>query len=191
MAIETHDVQTTMSEVIRQAALGNACAFETLYDAYRSRLFHYFFHDTSDQASAEELTQSFFVKLWRVLPRYQDRGLPFTAWLYRLAHNHLMDHFRSQRRCLSFNEPLDTALGRCDEHADRELQRSEDGFLLRRALATLRPKQREVVVMRFFQQLSTCEIAAALGMTEGAVRVQQMRALQALRRELDGQGVNR
>ena len=181
----------TVPESVRRAVTGDVCAFEELYEAHRTRMFRYFYQHTSDQADSEELTQSFFVKLWRALPQFEDRGVPFVAWLYRMARNHLVDHYRSMRRRAAFSEPLETADGRRDERATIDLQRCEDSLVLTHALDALRPKQREIVVLRFYAQLNTTEIATVMGMTEGAVRVQQTRALQAMRRELDREGVTR
>lgn len=181
----------TVPESVRRAAEGDVCAFEELYETHRVRMFRYFYQHTSDQADSEELTQSFFIKLWRALPQFQNRGVPFVAWMYRIARNHLVDHYRSAQRRGAFSEPLEHAEGRGDDGATTDLQRCEDSLVLADALATLRPKQREIVTLRFYAQLDTAEIAGVMGMTEGAVRVQQMRALQAMRRELEREGVPR
>jgi RNA polymerase sigma-70 factor (ECF subfamily) len=116
------------------------------------------------------------------LPRYEQRGLPFNAWVFRIARNAVIDAARRTRD----TDPLETALT-VEERArgPAELAEAADERLaLVDAIASLTPEQRDVIAQRFFADLSVAEVAAVLGKRPGTVRVVQFRALAALRRRL-------
>ena len=125
-----------------------------------------------------------FLKAWQAIPRYEARGVPFKAWLYRMAHNQMVDHFRT-RRPTSDLEGIDPPVASEAEETVIALEMSE---ALERALANLSEDHRQVLTLRFLMEKSAREIGEIMGRKEVTVRGLQMRALQALRREIEETG---
>lgn len=164
--------------LVRRAAVGDADAFARLYDAYAPRLRRFLRHQLGDQDAAEELLQRVFLKMIEALPRYRSRGLPFGAWVFRVARNAVIDHRRTSHPAVSLDAAIEQAATRGDPVESAE--RSQDRALLQAALDRLPADQREVLVWRFFADLSPAETAALMGRSNGAVRALQHRALVAL-----------
>jgi RNA polymerase sigma-70 factor (ECF subfamily) len=117
------------------------------------------------------------------LPRYEERGLPFGAWLFRIARARLIDHWRRQgRRPLVALEDTETGPQLSQDIPEDEIAVSE---MIQRALRVLTEEQREVVVLRFLVGMSLEEVARAMGKSVGAVKALQHRALSALARYLE------
>ena len=176
--VDDVDVDTLVS----RAKAGDAEAFSALYDLYADRVYRFVVVRVPQPADGEDLLQQVFVKVIESLPRYEQRGLPFGAWLFRIARNTVIDFARTRRAA----EPLGDEAGRqVDPHEPSSiLERRADHLAVRAALAELTTEQRDVVVLRFFAGLSHAEIAAVLGKREGNIRVIQHRALEALRRRM-------
>ena len=181
------DDEAAINALVRRAAAGDAAAFAGLYDAYAPRLRRFLRHQLLGDADvAEELLQRTFVKMIEALPRYRSRGLPFGAWVFRIARNAVIDH----RRTAHPGVPLDEALDRASDEGDpvAAAERGHDRARLRAALDALPADQRDVLVWRFFADLSPAETAALMDRSDGAVRVLQHRALVALRGILEPAG---
>jgi RNA polymerase sigma-70 factor (ECF subfamily) len=174
--------QRDIEQLVRDAKAGDARAFDALVDLYADRIYR-FVRSRVAASDAEDVTQRVFVRMIEGLPRYEERGVPFGAWLFRIARNTIVDDVRERRD----DVPLDVAIGH--EHpapGPAEFVASAAGnAAVRVALAYLPADQRDVLALRFFGDLSTREIAAALGKPEGSVRVLQFRALRAMRRRLE------
>ena len=188
MAIEQTTERATMSareaaELVAKAQQGDQMAFATLYEQYRPLVYRFLRRrlDGSDEA-VEDLTEDVFVKLYEKLDRYVERGLPFTAWLYRIAHNQLVDYVRTLPR--HFAQPLDVVADVPEQQASSEYRSVLDRETLEPALARLTAEQRQAVELRFLQGMSVAETAAAMGRSEEAVKKLQARALANLRRTL-------
>jgi RNA polymerase sigma-70 factor (ECF subfamily) len=165
--------------LVERAAAGDASAFAALYDMFAPRVRRFLRHQLGDADLAEELLQRTFVKMIEALPRYQPRGLPFGAWVFRIARNAVIDHRRTTHPAVS----LDAAAERLSERGDPVVaaERADDRETLRTALGTLAADQREVILWRFFADLTPAETATLMGRSNGAVRVLQHRALVNLR----------
>lgn len=176
-----------LSAVILHAQEGDQRAFDALYGRFADRLYRYLYARVGDAAYAEDL----FGELWlRVVERLERFHPPvsgvepaFTAWLYRVAHNLAID---SLRRGGSAGLPLDLELASRDPTPDEQAIAGEERLSLRAAIERLTPDQREVVMLRFFEERSNAEVAALTGRSEGAVKVMQHRALGTLARLLGG-----
>lgn len=168
-----------LDQALERARAGDADAFGALYDAYVERIFRYVRLRVGDEMESEDLTEHVFIRAWQAIRRYQDRGRPFSAWLYAIAANVLTDHFRSQRpRGILDPDLIDPSPARDPvAAAETNSQRSA----LERAIRRLSPDQQQVIILRFIEGLSPAEVAATLGKREGTVRVIQHRALVALR----------
>jgi RNA polymerase sigma-70 factor (ECF subfamily) len=178
-------MEERLERTVELARAGDREAFGRLYEELAPRIYNYFYHHLSGQSTtAEDLAEEVFVNVLTRLDSYTDRGLPFSAWIFRVAHNRLVDYFRSQHRRPQIS--LENAGQAADLVPERELQRVVDRQTLMAALEQLTPDQRNVIVLRFLQHLSLAETALALDKSEGGVKKLQERGLDALRRVLTG-----
>jgi RNA polymerase sigma-70 factor (ECF subfamily) len=173
------------AEFVRLAQQGDATAFAALYEGYSSHVRGYLRrrHDGSDE-TIDDLTADVFMKLYEKLDRYVERGLPFTAWLYRIAHNCLIDYVRKLPRQTA--SPLDELMDVQDRETGIEYGQVLDRHVLEPAMKRLTHEQRQTIEFRFLQGMSVAETSAAMGRSEEAVKKLQARALMSLRRILVG-----
>lgn len=159
------------------AKSGDARAFEALYERYMSRIYRYCLVRLGTREDAEDATSAVFASLVRGLGRYEDRGLPFAAYLFRIARNAVVDQLRRRRLCL----PLEEAEERPAHDAEPDPLALSDRLELLTALRELPDLHREVVVLRFVEGYEASEVAKMLGKSETAVRSIQHRAVERLR----------
>jgi RNA polymerase sigma-70 factor (ECF subfamily) len=157
-----------------EAAQADPARFVDVYDRYVDRVWAYVSRRAGSRTVAEEITSEVFHEALANLPRFEWRGAPFAAWLYRIAANALADHWRRQGR-----ESQDPLPDLPDEREHEELQRRVSLFQLVDRLPDL---QRRVIEMRFVEDKSIRDVAAALDRSEGAVKQLQLRALENLRK---------
>lgn len=168
-------------DLIQQAQAGDGGAFSELYERYAPEIRRYLLgHLDGHPEIAEDLTADVFVKVLLRLGSYQIGGAPFSAWLYRIARNHLIDYQRARAR--QPVGPLDAASAVAAPNAEATLDRSLDRHELASALKHLTQDQRRVVALRFLEGYSTTETAALMGKTEEAIKKLQARGLLQLRR---------
>jgi RNA polymerase sigma-70 factor, ECF subfamily len=171
--------------LVQQAKAGDAAAFGKLYDGCIDKVYRYVFFRVSDPQTAEDLTSEVFLKAWENFGRYEPHS-SFVAWLYTIARNTVIDHYRTHKQAVSLDE-IAASVGRADPGTERiELQ--DDVKEMQASLQYLTEEQREVLVLKFIAGLDTAEIARRLRRTEGAIRALQMRGLQALGRRMDSNG---
>ena len=173
----------TDAALVVAAKTGDARAFGELYERYRDAIYRFCLARTGTSHDAEDLTSDVFMKALQSIDRYQERGLPFAAFLYRIARNAAIDRSRTLKQPLSVDELVTQPASRQNVEADAML--AVDRSILLAALTKLKTEHRDVIVMRFIEGYSALEVAAALGKTEGAVRTLQHRALERLRKEFD------
>jgi RNA polymerase sigma-70 factor (ECF subfamily) len=170
-----------LGDAIARAKQGDRDAIQFLYIRFADGVHECIERLVHDPHDAEDLTQTVFIKLIRVIHRYEDRGVPFVAWINRVARNTALDHLRVARRVVPFGEVRDEALPNGEFDYERL-------WSLRDALGQLPAAQREVFVLRQFAGLSPVEIAERLGKSEGSVHGLHHRARGTMRsalRELD------
>jgi len=178
MQIDVHDL-------VERARQGDRQAFGELYEHFSPRIYNYLYYHLNCRAQpAEDLAEEVFVKILKKLGRYQDRGLPFSGWIFRIAHNHLIDHLRAHPKhgVMSIDDCQDLPEQRSERTLGLALTHTE----LSQALGHLTQEQRRVVVLRFLQGMSTSETAGVLGKTEDSVKKLQARGLQVLKTNLSG-----
>lgn len=173
--------------LIPRCQQGDRAAIETVYDLYGDRLYRYLLARLGDPDAAAELTTEVFVRMIQHIGSFRlsrkDPANVFSGWLYRIAANLVADHHRSQRRQhLELPDELPAPADGPDPY--QHLAQRETTRQLSAALHELSEEQRLVVVGRFVEEMSTAEVAAWLGKSEGAVKSLQHRALRALGRLL-------
>jgi len=173
-------------DLVRKAQDYDPEAFGEIYERYYNGVYRYIYYRVGEQTLAEDLTMEVFVKAMEAIDTYTFRGVPFSAWLYRIASNLVVDHFRRQpaQGAVSLEEKLVASM----EVPAQALESEFAHHALRRALAELTDDQQQVVILKFVDGLSNLEVAQILGKTEGAVKSLQHRALASLGRALGEQG---
>ena len=161
-----------------EAAQADPARFVDLYDRNFHRVYAYVIRRTGVRAEAEDITSEVFERALTNLSRFEWRGVPFVAWLYRIAANALADRRRETARDSSDPPP--------DVPDTRESEQIERRAMLSELVERLPDAQRQVIEMRFAEEKSIREIAAALDRSEGAVKQLQLRALQNLRKSMEG-----
>lgn len=159
----------------------DATMFAQLYGCYVDKIFKYVYGKIGKVTEAEDLTAQVFMKAWQAIGRYRRTEYPFSAWLFRIAHNLVVDYFRTQKETLSI-ERLPFEIDAGTDSLDTVAQRTLTAADLRKAIAQLTEAQREVIVLKFLEGYSTEETARIICKDEGAVRALQHRALLALKR---------
>ncbi len=179
----TNEQQMTrlVSQAVRRAQAGDREALGFLYVRYADNVYGYVRSIVHDTHEAEDVTQQVFAKLIKVIGKYEERDVPFFAWILRVARNLAVDHLRRQR-VIPVEEVRTTTERSGDPIAG---QRMTD---LREALAELPKDQCEVLVLRHFAGLSPPEIAKLTGRSEGSIHGLHHRGRKALRAELAGRG---
>lgn len=173
--------------VDRCVAARDPAAFGALYDRFLDRVYRYLYYRVGNRPDAEDLAEQVFTKAWDAIPRFRWQGKPFLAWLYRLAHNVLVDHVRTHKPVISLDND-DRPIEIASDASTRELERQLDADLLGRAISQLTADQQQVIVLRFIEGYDSVQIARIMDKREGAIRALQLRALLRLRRVLDKQG---
>lgn len=171
-----------IERLVDEARSADAWAFGQLFDHYHLPIYRYVVSRVHSPADAEDLTQLVFVKALEALPRYEQRGVPFGGWLFRLARNTIIDHARTRHDHAELDAAADRATDEAGPEAATLLRQDLDAVA--RALAGLTDEQRETIELRFFAGLSAREAAEAMGKQEGTVRGLQFRAIASLRRSL-------
>lgn len=178
------DRQELDTELVKLAQEGDTDAFGQLYERYSPAVFRFLFSHIDNRLDAEDLTEDVFIRIWRSLPGYRHQGIPFVAYVFRVARNRLIDYYRRSKRNKDQVSLDDIVIG--DHQADpgdivdNGLEHQE----IQALLGDLRDDYRMVLTLRFMGDLSPDETAEVMGRTSGAVRVLQHRALAALRKML-------
>ncbi len=133
---------------------------------------------------AEDLLSQTFLNAWDAFDTYKPRGFPFSTWLYRIAHNLVVDHYRKreERSVISLDDPAGQKVPSKDPSVPSQGERALVKQSLRSAISHLTENQQQVIILKFIQGLDIHEIAYQMGKTDGAIRALKFRALQALRR---------
>jgi len=175
--------QTKIIRLVKRAVGGDFAAFGELYGIYLDRIYRYVFYQVKDKMTAEDITEEVFIKAWKAINSCKGREQTFSPWLYRIAHNHVIDIFRSQPRERTIEMETVAELSHPEVEVETELDHQE----LLDGIACLPPNQRQVITLKFIEELDNHEIGQIMGKNQGAIRVLQMRALAKLREKLNGE----
>lgn len=162
-------------------------AFRPLYQRYYEQIFRYIFRRCESEAEAADICSQVFLKALKELPKYENRGLPFSAWLYRIAANEVSMFYRRQKkqRVVSADTSLmrelaDNSEGEGQQRQQLEVQEQQ----LRKLLKTLKPEELSLIEWRFFEQRPFAEIANLLDISEANAKMRTYRLLNKLRKKM-------
>ncbi|MBK9748084.1 MAG: sigma-70 family RNA polymerase sigma factor [Chloroflexi bacterium] len=170
-------------ELITQAQSGDEGAVSLLYETHVDAIFEYVRYRVDSKSTAEDLTSEVFLRMVRGLANYRDQGTPLRAWLFRIAANLIVDHYR-QRKWVSAGSLLDEVASDDTDPIER-LARSEDQLRLHLAIRALPEEYQDLLLLRFMENLPHTEIATIMNKSADALRAMQHRALKALAKQFE------
>ncbi len=161
-------------------------AFGQLYERYVDRIYNYVYYRTGNAADAEDLTARIFERALNHIGNYRDQGVPFSAWLYRIAHNLVANWYRdrSRRKIVSIDDVSQWVV--TDHGPEFATQLMQDKEALLEALSRLPSDRQELLILKFVERLSNSEIGDIMGRSEGAIKSLYHRTLLALREDMVG-----
>ena len=175
---------------ILKAQKGDNQSFGLLYDHYVKKIYRFIFLKVSSRQEAEDLTHEVFLSAWQKLPNFKIKGFPFSSWLYRIARNRVIDHYRTSKKHIDLDALGDTLekhfLQDSENHFDR-IDIDIDIKKIKKAISQLNENQQEIIQMRFIEDLSPKEISQILIRKEGTIRIIQHRAIEKIKKILDNQ----
>jgi RNA polymerase sigma-70 factor (ECF subfamily) len=160
-------------------------ALAEIYDRYAGRIYNYIYYRLGDEALAEDLTGTVFAKMLEAIRHSKSWNSSFSGWLYRIAHNLVVDHVRRAQQTMPPGSA--PAMVSAEQDPARLVEHRIEEERLRRALLKLTGDQAQVIALKFAEGMSNAEIARIMGKTEGAVKSLQFRAVAALRRILEAE----
>ena len=173
--------------LLQQVRRGDADAFASLYQANVQAVFRYIAFRVNDSQLAEDLTGDVFIRALKSISTYEDQGKPFIAWLYRIAHARVIDHYRQSGRRPEAADLEEQALEAPDD-MDATLLRRHAAKVLREAIRDLTDDQQQVIVLRFIEGQRIDVVAEQMGKQVNAIKQLQHRALHALAARLERAG---
>ncbi|MCP4360085.1 MAG: sigma-70 family RNA polymerase sigma factor [Chloroflexi bacterium] len=178
------NVEIDDAVLIQQAKI-DGDAFGLLYERYYDKIYNYVYYRTSNVADAEDLTAKVFMRAMKHIGRYEDKGVPFSAWLYRIAHNLVANWHRdnSRRQIISIDDISHWRIS--EDGPEFATQLLDDKEALLQAIRRLPADRQELLVLKFVEYLSNSEIGEIMGRSEGAIKSLYHRTLLALRKDFE------
>lgn len=174
--------------LIRSSIDGDSEAFEALYLHYMEKIYRYIYFRVGDEAQAEDMTEDVFVRAWEALPNFKLSESRFSSWLYTIAHNLLVDHYRRRNPAQISTDDL-ARYADPGDLPERIVGKKQEFDVLAKSIMQLDDLEQQVLLLRFVEGLSHREIAAIIGKSQTASRVIQHRALKSLRALLARRGI--
>ncbi|MDD5590690.1 MAG: sigma-70 family RNA polymerase sigma factor [Dehalococcoidales bacterium] len=172
--------------LVQRAKQNDQEAFTQLYEKYFDKIYRYVSLKIGDRMEAEDITQQVFLKAIKSISSFKWKGFPFSSWLFRIAHNQVVDYLRKKTKRETV--ALDETLLASDDDPQLAFERKLNIEQLAMATKKLTPAQQEVISLRFAGDLPIAQVAKAMGRSEGAIKALQHSAVLALRKELTGMG---
>lgn len=171
-----------ISDLIARAQKGDKDAYGEIYKIFVKRIYRFINFLVWDRQLAEDFTQETFFKGWKSITSFQEKkGASFQAFLFAIARNLVID-WQRKKKDLPIYEGMDFV---SEEDSESDIRRSEEQKMVWDALYELEFKERHIVVLRYFEELSFCEIAKVVGVREGALRVRVHRSIAKLKKILE------
>ena len=168
--------------LVRRAQQHDQAAFAQLYEANFNKIYRYVALRIGNETEAEDVTQQVFINALKSISSFRWKGIPFSAWLFRIAHNQVVDYLRKKTR--QATAPLDESLVSHDDNLQLAAERKLDIEQLVSATRHLTQAQREVISLRFAGELPIAQVAKVMGKSQGAIKALQHSAIVALRKAL-------
>ncbi|HZT53380.1 MAG TPA: sigma-70 family RNA polymerase sigma factor [Gaiellaceae bacterium] len=183
------DSTERVRELVERGQQGDRDALEELYLMHFDRIYSYLHVSVGNRHDAEDLTTQTFLRMLEKIGSFRWQSAPFSAWLFRIAHNLAMDHFRARRR---WQPEADVPEQPGEEEPSAELAAMQTigRESLLKLIERLSPEQQQVLTLKFVFNLANAEVAAILGKTEGAIKSLQHRALVSLEKQVERQGAS-
>ncbi|MEK7672591.1 MAG: sigma-70 family RNA polymerase sigma factor [Patescibacteria group bacterium] len=181
--------EVEIEALVKSVQNGDQEAFAKIYDVFIDPIYRYVYYRVNS-AEAEDLIETVFLKAWENIKQYKHDKKSFAAWLFRIAHNLVVDHYRSSKD--KVYEELNAQLPDLNRQHNpiKSTQNILDNQMLKEAIGSIKREYREIIIHKFVNELSNKEIAEVLNKSEGSLRILQFRALKALRNVLEEKGVN-
>ncbi len=179
---------TEIEELVLQAQAGDSEAFGKIYDAFVDQVYRYIFFKVSSKDDAFDLTENVFLKVWQNLKSYRDNNQKFGAWIFRIAHNLVVDFYRFRKESVELD--VDIPDHNRDNNPKLLTEQSLSKDVLRKAISKLKKSYQEVILLKFINDLDNVEISRIMKRNEGSVRILKFRALKALRQILEQMNVS-
>jgi RNA polymerase sigma-70 factor (ECF subfamily) len=173
-------------KLVERAQRGERQALEELYLIHFDRIYSYLHVSVGNRHDAEDLTTQTFLKMLESIGRFRWQSAPFSAWLFRIAHNLAMDHFRARRRWQPEEEVPEPA-GSEEPSAELQAMQSIGRQSMMELIQDLSPEQQQVLTLKFVFNFANADVATILEKTEGAIKSLQHRALASLQKQIEQQ----
>jgi RNA polymerase sigma-70 factor (ECF subfamily) len=177
--------QTSDDSALARAIDGDNEAFSQLYQQYVSKIYNYIYYRTGNPADAEDLTAKVFHRALRHIQSYKDRGVPFSAWLYRIAHNLVANWHRDNSRRKEVPLEDHIHLHHQSDPPETALVNDQEKEILLKAISKLPGDRQQLIILKFVEHMSNAEIATIMGRSEGAIKSLYHRTLISLRGKID------
>ncbi|KAF0111506.1 MAG: Uncharacterized protein FD147_857 [Chloroflexi bacterium] len=178
------------NEITDENAVGLACggdpeAFSFLYEKNVTRIYNYIYYRIGSSSDAEDITSRVFYRAFGHMSSYVEKGVPFSAWLYRIAHNLIANWHRDnqRRKEVPLEDHLD--LPHKSDQPEKWLEKNQELELLLRGIRRISADRQQLILLKYLENLSNAEIATIMGRSEGAIKSLYHRALIALREEME------
>jgi RNA polymerase sigma-70 factor (ECF subfamily) len=175
--------QAQIRALVERAQAGDRDALEELYLVHFDRIYSYLHMSVGNRHDAEDLTTQTFLKMLESIGKFRFQSAPFSAWLFRIAHNLAMDHFRAARRWQP-EEEVPEPVGDAEPSAEAQALQLIGRQSMLELIEDLSPEQQQVLTLKFVFNFPNAEVATILGKTEGAIKSLQHRALFSLQKQI-------
>jgi RNA polymerase sigma-70 factor (ECF subfamily) len=175
--------QSDVRQLVSRAQAGERAALEELYLLHFDRIYSYLHLSVGNRHDAEDLTTQTFLKMLEAINRFRWQSAPFSAWLFRIAHNLAMDHFRARRRWQP-EADVPEPPGEAEPSAELEAMQSIGRQSMLELIDKLSPEQQQVLTLKFVFNFPNADVAKILDKTEGAIKSLQHRALASLQKQI-------
>ncbi len=179
----TRESTEHVRRLVERAQQADRAALEELYLIHFDRIYSYLHMSVGNRHDAEDLTTQTFLKMLESIGRFRWQAAPFSAWLFRIAHNLAMDHFRARRRWQP-EEEVPEPPGSEEPSAELEAMQSIGRQSMMELIERLSPEQQQVLTLKFVFNFPNADVATILGKTEGAIKSLQHRALGSLQKQI-------
>jgi len=173
---------------IERAITGDQEAFSILYERYVIRIYNYIYYRVGNSHDAEDITARVFYRAMGGISRYDNRGVPFSAWLYRIAHNLVANWYRDNARKKEVSLEEVGQFQQRSEHLESVMVQSQENEVLMKAIRSLPPDRQQLIILKLVEDLSNQEIGEIMGKSEGAIKSLYHRTLLTLRKRIEKMG---